>query len=73
MDLPHVAVAACTVTGDIARISRNEIEGTGDRAGLSRELGNLILPASAGPPTSASTRPNASRTPKPLSADTSAP
>ncbi|GAA2626992.1 hypothetical protein GCM10010411_75050 [Actinomadura fulvescens] len=43
MDLPHVAVAACTVTGDIARISRDEIEGHGDRAALSRELGNLIL------------------------------
>jgi hypothetical protein len=43
MELPHVAVAACTVTGDIARISRDEIEGGGDRAALSRELGNLIL------------------------------
>lgn len=43
MDLPHVAVAACTVTGDIARISRDEIEGATDRSALARELGNLIL------------------------------
>ncbi|WP_131741246.1 hypothetical protein [Actinomadura roseirufa] len=43
MELPHVAVAACTVTGDIARISRDELEGDGDRAALGRELGNLIL------------------------------
>ncbi|MCP2342950.1 hypothetical protein FHU30_008342 [Actinomadura rupiterrae] len=43
MDLPHVAVAACTVTGDIARISRDELEGAADRTTLERELGNLIL------------------------------
>lgn len=46
MDLPHIAVAACTVTGDIARISRDHIENSEGRdaqAELSRELGNLIL------------------------------
>lgn len=44
MSLEHVAVAACTVTGDIARISRAQLEGGGvDEDDLKRELGNLVV------------------------------
>ena len=43
MDLPHIALAAETVCGDIARQARNSIEGQPvDQAALKKELGNLI-------------------------------
>lgn len=46
MSLEHVAVAAATVVGDIARLARGQWEGEElDRLALAKELGNLMLSA----------------------------
>jgi hypothetical protein len=46
MSIEHVAVAAATVVGDIARLARDQREGQElDRTALAKELGNLMLSA----------------------------
>lgn len=46
MALPHIALAAEVVAGDIARQARDQLEGhTPDKAALQKELGNLITSA----------------------------